>query len=114
VCKRFRGPRLADTPDDGAAERDERRSAIRPQPLMTQDSLSPIMPQAAGVAAPDVPALAFADADGAKRWAKSLMVTGVNPLYLAILGQLRALSAASFTPRERATIAEVLREQVAH
>jgi hypothetical protein len=60
------------------------------------------------------PSLAFADADGAKRWAKSLIVAGVNPLYSAILGQLRAVSAAAFTPRERATVAEVLREQVAH
>ena len=60
------------------------------------------------------PSLAFADADGAKRWAKSLLVTGVNPLYQAILGQLMALSRADFTPRERATIAEVMRDQVAH
>ncbi len=60
------------------------------------------------------PSLAFADADGAKRWAKSLLVTGVNPLYEAILGQLTALSQADFAPRERATIAEVMRDQVAH
>ena len=60
------------------------------------------------------PPLAFTDAEGAKRWAKSLMVTGVNPLYEAIFGQLRALSAAKFAPRERATIAEVMRDQVAH
>ena len=31
-----------------------------------------------------------------------------------MLGQLRALSAADFAPRERATIAEVLRDQVAY
>jgi hypothetical protein len=61
-----------------------------------------------------VPSLAFADADGAKRWAKSLLITGVTPLYEAVRGQLRALSAADFAPRERATIAEVMREQVAH
>ncbi len=60
------------------------------------------------------PSLAFADAEGAKRWAKSLLVTGVNPLYQAIHGQLKALSHADFTPRERATIAEVMRDQVAH
>ena len=62
----------------------------------------------------EVPALAFADADGAKRWAKSLLITAVTPLYEAVRGQLRALSAADFAPRERATIAEVMREQVAH
>ena len=61
-----------------------------------------------------VPPLAFADSDGAKRWVKSLLITGVTPLYEAVHGQLRALSAADFSPRERATIAEVMREQVAH
>ncbi|MFO1415521.1 MAG: hypothetical protein U1F10_16785 [Burkholderiales bacterium] len=65
--------------------------------------------------APDtIPPLAFADADGAKRWAKSLLISAVGPLYEAVRGQLRALSAAEFAPRERATIAEVLRDQVAH
>ncbi len=81
---------------------------------MTQDTVSPNMPAAEAPAEDNVPPLAFADADGAKRWAKSLLVTGVSPLYEAIYGQLRALSAASFAPRERATIAEVLRDQVAH
>lgn len=61
-----------------------------------------------------VPALAFSDADSAKKWAKSLLITAVTPLYEAVHGQLRALSAADFSPRERATIAEVLRDQVAH
>lgn len=71
----------------------------------------PAKPQAV----PDpLPSLAFADADGAKRWVKSLLITGVTPLYEAVRGQLRALSAADFAPRERATIAEVMREQVAH
>ncbi len=82
---------------------------------MTQDTSTPVLPVKANVAdRGEVPSLAFADADGAKRWAKSLMVTGVGPLYAAINGQLRALSAASFAPRERATIAEVMRDQVAH
>jgi len=82
---------------------------------MTQDTASPVQPPTAAVTADrDVPPLAFSDADGAKRWAKSLMVTGVGPLYVAIYGQLRALSAAAFAPRERATIAETLREPVAH
>ncbi len=61
-----------------------------------------------------VPALAFADAEGASRWVKSLLVTSVTPLYDAVRGQLRAVTAADFSPRERATIAEILREQVAH
>ncbi len=65
-------------------------------------------------AADTVPALAFTDADSAARWVKSLLITSVTPLYDAVRGQLRAVTAAEFTPRERATIAEVLREQVAH
>ena len=58
-------------------------------------------------------ALAFTDADSAKRWAKTLPMTGVGSMYAAVLAQLKALSAADFPPRERATIAEVLREPVA-
>ncbi len=76
-----------------------------------KDTASPVL---ATPAADPHPSLAFADADGARRWAKSLMVTGVTPLHEAIHGQLRALSGADFTPRERATIAEVMRDQVAH
>src|SRR5258708_22367348 len=81
---------------------------------MSQDTASPAPANAAKPAERPLPPLAFADADGAKRWAKSLMVAGVAPLYEAIHGQLRALPAAAFAPRERATIAEVLRDQVAH
>ncbi len=61
-----------------------------------------------------VPALGFADAESAKRWAKGLPLTNVAQVFEAVHGQLRALSAAAFPPRERATIAEVLRDQVAH
>ena len=80
-----------------------------------QDTASEAMRPTKGETAPDaVPPLAYADADGAKRWAKSLLITAVTPLYEAVRGQLRALSAAEFAPRERATIAEVMREQAAH
>jgi hypothetical protein len=80
-----------------------------------QDTASEAMRPTKGETAPAaVPPLAYADADGAKRWAKSLLITAVTPLYEAVRGQLRALSAAEFAPRERATIAEVMREQVAH
>ena len=80
-----------------------------------QDSASQAMrPPSAESAEVAVPALAFADSDSAKRWVKSLLITAVTPLYEAVHGQLRALSAADFAPRERATIAEVMREQVAH
>ena len=76
-----------------------------------QDTASPVLAKATADAHPS---LAFADADGAKRWSKSLLISGVTPLYEVIHGQLRALSRADFTPRERATIAEVMRDQVAH
>jgi hypothetical protein len=80
-----------------------------------QDTAAQFRKPPTAPAAPDVvPSLAFVDADSAKKWAKSLMITGVTPLYEAVMGQLRALSAADFAPRERATIAEVLRDQVAH
>ncbi len=67
-----------------------------------------------GPSAAPVPPLGFADADSAKRWAKGLPLTNVAQVFEAVYGQLRALSAATFAPRERATIAEVLRDQVAH
>jgi hypothetical protein len=76
-----------------------------------------ITPAAAPPAPPApaaIPALAFADADTALRWSKSLPFTNVAQVYEAVYGQLRALSAAEFLPRERATIAEVMRDQVAH
>jgi hypothetical protein len=43
-----------------------------------------------------VPSLAFADSDGAKRWVKSLLITGVTPLYEAVHGQLRAFPSPTF------------------
>ena len=60
------------------------------------------------------PSLAFADVEGAKRWAKSLPLLSVGQAYDGLMGQLRALAAASLPPRERATLAEVLREPAYH
>lgn len=62
----------------------------------------------------DVPPLAFADVEGAKRWAKTLPLLTVGQAYEATMGQLRALAAAAVAPRERATLAEVLREPALH
>jgi cyclic-di-GMP-binding protein len=62
----------------------------------------------------DLPPLAFADLDGAKKWAKSLPLLPVAQAYQGLIGQLRALAAATIPPRERATLAEVFREPVFH
>lgn len=62
----------------------------------------------------DRPLLAFSDPDSALRWAKTLPFLNVAQVYEQVIGQLRALSGAEFTPRERATIAELMREQVMH
>jgi hypothetical protein len=87
------------------------------------DSTSPVIASAppAGAAgqgkAPRpsaVPPLGFADAEGAKRWANGLPLTNVAQVFEAVHGQLKALSVADFAPRERATIAEILRDQVAY
>ena len=59
-------------------------------------------------------ALAFADADGCLRWLHAQPLTNVSKHYDAVLGQLKRLSDADFSPRERARIAEVLREPVIH
>ncbi len=79
------------------------------------DSISPVLNADAAAADPTAaPPLAFADLDGAKRWANALPLTNVAQVYEAVHGQLKALSVAEFPPRERATLAEVMREQVAH
>jgi hypothetical protein len=60
------------------------------------------------------PALAFSDTDSAKRWAKALPLATIAQVYSSVMGQMRAMASADFAPRERATIAEVIREPVAH
>ena len=62
----------------------------------------------------DSVSLAFADADSAAKWADALPFATVTQAYEALVGQLCAVTAASFSARERATIAEVLREPVGH
>ena len=74
-------------------------------------------PHAAAIAAAaresaDGVALAFVDAESAAKWADSLPFATVGQAYEALVGQLRAVTAAAFSARERATIAEVLREPV--
>lgn len=65
-------------------------------------------------AGPDRVPLAFADAEGAAKWAASLPFATVSQAYEAVMGQVRAVTTAGFSARERATIAEVLREPVGH
>jgi hypothetical protein len=69
-------------------------------------------PESAAVEAP--PALAFTDAASATRWVRGLPLSSVSQAYQEILGQLHALTASTIGPRDRATIAEVIREPVAH
>ena len=59
-------------------------------------------------------ALLFADAEGAARWVRTLPITDVKGAYDEVLAQLRALAAVDIPPRERARVAEVLRQQVAY
>ncbi|HXU66567.1 MAG TPA: hypothetical protein VN707_04340 [Casimicrobiaceae bacterium] len=74
----------------------------------TEDAAQPELP-------PDEsPSLAFADALGAAQWMKSLPLSSVAQAYDALLGQLQALTASGIGPRDRATIAELAREPVAH
>ena len=60
------------------------------------------------------PPLAFADSDGAAKFLKALVLQSVPQAYDALLGQLRAVAAADFPPRERGKIAEHARDQAAH
>jgi len=58
--------------------------------------------------------LAFADVEMAKRWAHALPLTNTALVREMVQGQLKALAAAAFAPRERATIAELLRDLISH
>jgi hypothetical protein len=56
----------------------------------------------------------FADAEGAARWVSTLPPNDLNDAYREVLGELRALAGTELRARERARIAEVLRQQVVH
>jgi hypothetical protein len=62
----------------------------------------------------DAPPLAFGDAETAKAWAKTLPFSNAAQLHAAVAGQLRALAGAELPARERATVAEILRDLVSH
>jgi hypothetical protein len=76
----------------------------------------PGLPRApsANPTAGELRALAFADVESAKRWVHALPLANVTLVGETVLGQLKSLAAATFAPRERATIAEVLRDLIAH
>ena len=62
----------------------------------------------------DVRTLVFTDAESAKQWANGLPLTNIALVCETVRGQLRALSAAALPARERARIAEVLRDLIAY
>jgi hypothetical protein len=79
--------------------------------------VDPVVVEAEGAESATVeapPALAFTDAASATRWVRGLPLSSVSQAYQEILGQLHALTASTIGPRDRATIAEVIREPVAH
>jgi len=54
----------------------------------------------------------FADADGCAAWLRAIPLTNVPRYYETILGQLKRLAEVDVAPRERARIAEIVREPV--
>ncbi len=79
----------------------------------------PVSPRVPGSEAPapvagELRALVFSDAESARRWAHGLPLTNVALVCETVQGQLKALAAAPCPPRERATIAEVLRDLIAY
>ena len=74
---------------------------------------APAVPEAESVA-PETPELAFSDSASTTRWVKALPLSNIGQAYDALIGQLRALTASTIAPRERATIAELLRDPVAY
>jgi len=74
----------------------------------------PAVPLAATPPASAAPKAAFTDGETAARWAQTLPLLPVGQAHDALVGQLRLLAAAPMAPRERAKIAEILRDQVSH
>ena len=77
----------------------------------------PDLPEEADVSeakAAELPELAFMDAASATRWVKALPLSNVGQAYHELMRQLQALTASHIGPRDRATIAELVREPVAH
>lgn len=60
------------------------------------------------------PPLAWKDSAGAMQWMKELPLSRVGQAHSLLLGQLTALAHATLPARERATIAELARDPVAH
>ncbi|CAG0974663.1 hypothetical protein BURK1_01412 [Burkholderiales bacterium] len=91
--------------------------AVNPEPGVPA---APVVPPDSGVAPAaarppgDGVALAFVDAEGAAKWADALPFATVGQAFEGLVGQLRAVTAAGFSARERATIAEVLRDPAGH
>jgi len=85
---------------------------------MTDTTLqNPVAPAAPLAVPPPVfaaPRAAFADSDGAAKWAKTLPLMSVAQAYDAVMAQFALLAAADLPARERAKIAEILRDPVAH
>ena len=80
-------------------------------------SSNPDLPEEADVSEPkavELPELAFTDAASVTRWVKALPLSNVGQAYHELLSQLQALTASHIGPRDRATIAELVREPVAH
>jgi hypothetical protein len=73
-------------------------------------TLTPTQSQAQAQQAPGT--LAFADADGCAAWLRAVPLTNIPKYYETILGQLKRLAEVELAPRERARIAEVMREPV--
>ena len=76
------------------------------------ETAAPAAPSRPAVA--PTPRLVFSDGESAAKWAKTLSFMPVGQAQQAMVGQLHALATADFSARERAKIAEVLREQIGH
>lgn len=77
-------------------------------PPSPQDAIAP--PPATAAGAP----LAFEDLEGCKRWVRELPLTNHAAAGRTVLAQLSAMANAELPPRERAAIAELMRDQVAY
>jgi hypothetical protein len=99
------------------------RSAFRHQTAGIGPFLETAMPESVEILAPPdhelqeadaAPALAWKDSATTAQWMKELPLSRVAQAHSLLLGQMSALAVATLPARERATIAELARDPVAH
>jgi len=91
---------------DRGGARSFRTATLRGETVTNEFTLTQTQTQ------PSAGASAFVDADGCSAWLRAIPLTNIPRYYETILVQLKRLAEVDLAPRERARIAEIVREPV--